>query len=124
MSKYADSKGVQTYQKRRKDGSRGPLPSHTPIPPVDGLQSALKDNRVPTTSELLEEAKCLLAQIMIGLRTQGDIYKSATAIQKLVSSIASITAVEKVDEVSTDAIKKMTDEELKDYAKELINKLN
>jgi len=123
MGNHLDSKSVPkprvAVDKRKRVVV--PLPSS---PFKGGLDAAVEDNRTPTGTELLEECKTVIGRVLIGLRGTGDLYKTSTAISNLVKSIASIITVEKVEEVSGEALSKMSDDEIKEYASKLMDKLN
>lgn len=119
MSRKNINKGVNTYQKKRKV-----IESPTPdINILSQLNNAVKERRVPTPIELLDECKSLLGVVLIGLRAGQDAYKAATAVANIVKAISQITQLERIEEVSAEALKSMSNEELKAYASKLIDKM-
>jgi hypothetical protein len=119
MGYTRNSKGVRTYEKKGRRKIVDPMPNDL-INPID---LAIQEEREPTSEELLSESKVIIGKILIGLRGSDNIYKAAAAVNKIVRSIAAIATMEKVEEISADALRKMSDEELKVYATKLIDKL-
>jgi hypothetical protein len=112
------TKGTQTYQKRERK-----IITSTAIEVETQLKQAVREGRVPTSSELLDECRAILGSILIGLRHPSDVFKSATAIAQIVKAISQVSALERVEEISEMALKNMTEQELKEYASRLIDKL-
>jgi hypothetical protein len=112
------TKGTQTYQKRERK-----IITSTAIEVETQLKQAVREGRVPTSSELLDECRAILGSILIGLRHPSDVFKSATAIAQIVKAISQVSALERVEEISEIALKNMTEQELKEYASRLIDKL-
>ena len=119
MAYHRVTKGVQTYEKK----GRTKITPTQALGVVSTLQDAVAEQRIPTTPELLDECKAILATILISLRGGTDVYKSATAIANVVKALTQVSQLERIEEISTEAIKNMTDEELKEYASKLIDKL-
>jgi len=122
MASHVDTK-LERNTTGKQQGARkvvAPVPQTIP----STLDSAVQDQRTPTTTELLDECKVVIGRVLIGLRGSDNMYKCATAIQNLVRSIAAIKTVETVEEINEEALRAMSDQELKEYASKLIDKLN
>lgn len=114
MGYRTETKGTRTYVNKRKIISV----------PKKGIDSAIEEQRPPNTQELLDESRIMIGKILIGLRGADDIYRAATSIGHIVKCISSIATLEKVEELSPEVIKSMTDTELKDYVMKQLEKLN
>jgi len=117
------TKGVNTYQKkeRKKVGVSSEIKVDVPTT----LNKALAEQRVPTTLELLNEAKSIMGVTLIHVRSMcgEDPFKTATAIHNIVKALSQVVQLEKVDEVSELAIANMSNIDLAEYASKLIDKL-
>lgn len=120
MSKKYNNKGVNTYE---KTGRKIVITPTQALSITTTLNNAIQEARVPTTNELLDECKAILATVLISLRGGTDVYKSATAIANVVKAISQVFQLERIEEISEAAIANMSDEELKDYASKLIDKM-
>ena len=114
MGYRTETKGTRTYVSKRKIVSV----------PKKGIDSAIEEQRPPNTQELLDESRVMIGKILIGLRGADDIYRAATSIGHIVKCISSIATLEKVEELSPEVIKHMTNDDLKDYVNKMMDKLN
>jgi hypothetical protein len=109
MSKTAITKGLNTYKSTRKVVSvpapRIPLPLDTPM----------KEQRLPTKDEMLDEVVALSATMLVGLRGSDNIYRASSALQSIMKTIKDVYLIKSIDEIAPEVIQGMSDEELKEY---------
>lgn len=77
------------------------------------LDCAITEKRVPTLQELQEDMKCLIGATQVVLRKADNVYRTATAINQLASSMARLAAIEAMDELSPEMFSRMEEDELR-----------
>lgn len=122
MASHIDSHLDKKTTGKPRGGRKVIAPVPDTIPST--LDAAVAAQRTPTTGELLEECKVVLGRVLIGLRGSDNIYKASTAISNIVKAIATVSAAERVEEVSDEILTNMTIDELKVYTSKMLDRLN
>jgi hypothetical protein len=110
------TKGVQTYEKK---GRKVIAPTPTGIP--SALLAAIKEQRPPNMTEIINEFKCKVGTGLLSLDHADDIHRYASSLAHLAKVAVSISNLEKIEEISDEVLKSMTSDELKQYILKFIN---
>lgn len=123
MGYTRNSKGTQTYEKKGRKIIATDV-AETTLPNNSSLNNAIKDQRSPNISEIIDELKCLLGVALVSLRNSNDVYRLVQALGQATRAVGTISAMEKVEDLTPDMLKSMSTEEIKQYVMKQLDALN
>lgn len=113
------TKGVQTYEKKGRKVIK-PTPTTLPKP----LDVPIQQERVPEIKELVQELKCLAGMAIYSLRSADDIYKLVRSLAEATKAVATLSALDRVEDLTPDMLKDMSSEDLRKYVMKQLDALN